>query len=207
MSASVPVRPSTAKFLLLTLAFHVLYISSVFDIYFTSPVVHPIPRFSVADTYPGTQHPKSAFEPLADRLVLIVGDGLRADTLFKAHQPHLIPSWARADLSSRSEDQLNWPAFEQSPFQSEYPYISALDQQRKPSNAPPEATTPNPAFAAPFLRSVALHRGAWGLSHTRVPTESRPGHVAMIAGMYEDVSAVTKGEQPVLHPYSVLPAR
>ncbi|KRT81806.1 hypothetical protein AMK59_6035 [Oryctes borbonicus] len=45
----------------------------------------------------------------------------------------------------------------------------------------------------PFLNKIRRQYGVWGVSYTRVPTESRPGHVALFGGMYEDPSAVLSG--------------
>ena len=135
-------RLSNWGFLGVAVVFHLVYIYSIFDIYFVSPIVSGMQVYSVQRS--------TGQEAPAKRLVLFVGDGLRAD---KAFQSFPDPS--------------------------------------PPSPNAPGALEPRPL--APFLRSRVLEHGTFGVSHTRVPTESRPGHVALIAGLYEDVSAVTTG--------------
>ena len=129
-------------FLGVAVVFHLVYIYSIFDIYFVSPIVHGMSSFGVQRS--------SGIEAPAKRLVLFVGDGLRADKAFQS-----FPDPSPADPSA------------------------------------PGALEPRPL--TPFLRSKVLKGGTFGVSHTRVPTESRPGHVALIGGLYEDVSAVATG--------------
>ena len=95
---------------------HLVFLASVFDIYFRSPVIKSEKQHA----------PNYKTAAPAKRLVLFVADGLRAESLYG------------------------------------HPY------------------------RAQFLSKAANHLGSWGVSHTKLPTESRPGHVALIAGMFED---------------------
>ncbi|XP_060134011.1 GPI ethanolamine phosphate transferase 1 isoform X3 [Zootoca vivipara] len=130
-SAGQPITMNMQIFVATGLLVHCVFLISIFDIYFTSPLVHGM-----------TPH-QTLLPPPAQRLVLFVADGLRADSLYEVDDSGI-------------------------------------------SNAP-------------YLRNIMLTKGSWGVSHTHVPTESRPGHVALIAGFYEDVSAVARGwkENPV----------
>ncbi|VDD84896.1 unnamed protein product [Enterobius vermicularis] len=111
------------KLVVLGVIVHVILLYSIFDIYYTSPLVR------------GTQpHPITKGDGPAKRLVIISADGLRSDVFFQ--HP------------------------EKSPF---------------------------------LHRIIRTNTGCWGISASHVPTESRPGHVALLAGFYEDVSAVARG--------------
>ncbi|XP_050082926.1 GPI ethanolamine phosphate transferase 1 [Anopheles aquasalis] len=116
------------KLFVLAIAIHVIFLLSIFYIHFQSPIIEGLPVGREND------------RPPADRLVLFVGDGLRAESFLKHNL-------------SRTK----------------------------------------------YLRKILLTSGVFGISNTRVPTESRPGHAALLGGVYEDPSAVFKGwkENPV----------
>lgn len=111
------------KFLIASITVHLILIYSIFDVYYTSPLIHGIAPQSI----------NSQYFP-AKRIFVISADGLRYDTF------------------------------------SKFPDMS------------------------PYLHSIMNNRqGIYGLSRSHVPTESRPGHVAIFAGITEDISAVAKG--------------
>ncbi|KJH52385.1 hypothetical protein DICVIV_01362 [Dictyocaulus viviparus] len=98
---------------------HGVLIYSIFDIYYTSPIVTDVPAHEITNN-----------NAPAKRLVVISADGLRLDTFYQH--------------SERS----------------------------------------------PFLHSlIKEHKGIYATSRSHVPTESRPGHIAIFAGFTEDVSA------------------
>ena len=116
---------SEIKFSLLGVLVHFLYLLSVFEIYFKSPILQGLRE--IANT-----HSKAA---PAKRLVLIITDGLQAEKAF------------HTKYETRTS----------------------------------------------FFRHILKNNGSWGVSHTRVPTETRVGHVSIAAGTFEDVSAITNG--------------
>uniref|UniRef100_A0A1I7TKU0 GPI ethanolamine phosphate transferase 1 n=1 Tax=Caenorhabditis tropicalis TaxID=1561998 RepID=A0A1I7TKU0_9PELO len=110
-------------FLLASITVHLILIYSIFDVYYTSPLVHGLlPQYINSKEFP------------AKRIFIFSADGLRYDTFSK-----------HPDMS---------------------PYLHSIINNRK---------------------------GVYGLSRSHVPTESRPGHVAIFAGITEDISAVAKG--------------
>lgn len=69
-SSVLTLKMRMITFFLVGLTVHVVFFLSIFDIYFTSPLVHGM-----------TPH-ATPLAPPASRLVLVVADGLRADSLF-----------------------------------------------------------------------------------------------------------------------------
>ena len=105
--------------------FHLLYGYSMFDIFFKFPL-----------NYGMTPHSSNLSEDElpSNRVVLLVLDGVRADTFFEC-------------ISSGK---------------------------------------------SPFLRNIITKKGVYGVSHTKVPTETKPGFTAICSGHFEDASLALK---------------
>lgn len=128
---------------------------SIFDIYFKSPIISGIPIQPVD------------YEPPADRLVLFVADGLRADTFY---------SYANG----------NSVYFKYVKFIIEVKYFFCINM-----------------YTFSLFRKLLETIASYGISHGGVPTESRPGHIALIAGFYEDPSAIFKVPNYIVYYYFI----
>lgn len=61
-------------FIFLSVAIHSVFLYSVFDVYFKSPIIHGMTPYT------------TPMPPPAKRLVFIVADGLRADKFFEVNE-------------------------------------------------------------------------------------------------------------------------
>src|SRR5690349_11762455 len=84
--------------------------------------------------------------PPAARVVVFVADGCRADKLFEANASH-------ADMAEEKLREAN--------------LLKELSRRKSIISSKEETRVP-------FLRNIIKNHGSWGVSHTRVPTESRP---------------------------------
>ena len=71
------------------------------------------------------------------------------------------------------------------PFNKYISYIFLADGLRAdllftPNAFPGVLGSDSLGVVSPYLRSVVETRGAFGISHTRVPTKTAPGHIAII---------------------------
>ncbi|XP_022209818.2 GPI ethanolamine phosphate transferase 1-like [Drosophila obscura] len=105
--------------ILQVLVVHILLIGFIINIYFQSTIV--------VDLEPQKTLPELGLRPPADRLVVFLTDGLRAESFFAEN-----------------------------------------------------------CSGVPQLRELFLKQGVVGISRSCVPTMSRPGHIAIFAGFYED---------------------
>ena len=78
-------------FIASSVAVHLVLFISIFDIYFTSPIVHGVKSLNI----------DNSVERVARRLVLFVADGLRAETFFDKSVEELTPFLRQVEIYSR----------------------------------------------------------------------------------------------------------
>lgn len=192
VQASTPAEPSrrtssrfggAAGLLLLSIAFHLVYLGSIFDIYFKSPVTRGVGTRYGAEPEGGAAVGEQR-EALAKRVVLIVGERATGQLGCGGSPRSLAHASFFATGDGLRADKL-FQTYPSPPFAASQPLPAPLTGQPH-AFAAMEHGLSDQTTPAPFIRGlIQSGQAEWGVSHTRVPTESRPGHVALIGGMYE----------------------